>query len=679
MQFDYKDLIENSSDLVWEVDTQGKYTYLNSAVKDILGYEKEELLGKSPFDIMPEYEKLKISSFFDEMVKNKKAFKNIENINIHKDGYEVVLETTGSPIINNFDELVGYRGIDRDISEKKKIEKELENLNKKLQKIVDERTVELKKVIERYDFAVKGSSDGLWDWDLETNEVYYSPRWKSMLGYEECELENHIDTWKKLAHKDYKDDVLSQVKEYIEGNNTDFETEIKMHHKNGSIVTVLSRAILVKDDEDKAVRLVGTHVDISERKKTEEFIRKTNNILEMIAKGNLASEVYNEIALMYESRHPGLRCSLLELKDGKLLHGGAPSMPQEYCLAVNGLEIGPNIGSCGTSTYTGQRVIVENIETDSKWNDIKEFALPHGMRSCWSEPIIDSKGKVLGAFGMYYDYPSLPNEEESKDLLSAARLASIVMERDQSQKRINRDQKIISEQNKLSSMGEMIANIAHQWRQPLSVISTVASGMKIQKQMGILKDNEFDHYMDTINESTQYLSKTIDDFRGFLNPSNNRLKKFSIIEIIDKTLKIVSTQILDNDIEIIKNIEKNSLVSLENELIQVIINLLNNARDALLNIDNKKKLIFINSYKKGNSLYIEIFDNAGGIKKEYLSRIFEPYFTTKHKSKGTGIGLYMSQDILKTLLNGDISVENNVFSKDGIEYLGAKFTIKLDI
>ena len=156
----------------------------------------------------------------------------------------------------------------------------------------------------------------------------------------------------------------------------------------------------------------------------------------MIATGKSASEIYAEIALMYEGRHPGLRCSMLELQNGRLMHGGAPSLPKEYCEAVHGLKNGPNVGSCGTSTYTGKRVLVENIETDPKWAKIKHIALPHGMRCCWSEPIKNSSGKVLGAFGMYYNYPTLPNEDESNDLKSAARLAGIVMERDQAQKRI---------------------------------------------------------------------------------------------------------------------------------------------------------------------------------------------------------------------------------------------------
>ncbi len=124
---------------------------------------------------------------------------------------------------------------------------------------------------------------------------------------------------------------------------------------------------------------------------------------------------------------------MLELENGILLHGGAPSLPKSYCRAIHGLKFGPNIGSCGTSTFTGKRCIVEDIATDPKWEKFRHLALPHGLRSCWSEPIKDSCGKVLGAFGMYHNYPSKPNEQESRDLISAARLAGFVMERDHNQ------------------------------------------------------------------------------------------------------------------------------------------------------------------------------------------------------------------------------------------------------
>jgi len=303
----------------------------------------------------------------------------------------------------------------------------------------DKHAKELSISEERFSLAMRGANDGLWDWNLETDEVYYSPRWKNMLGYEENELENKLDSWARLVHADDKDSVLKKVQDYLEGRTHAFEVEMRMHHKNGREVFVLSRAFLVTRESDgKPVRLVGTHVDITERKKAEAFDSQNNKILEMIAIGHAASDIYDAIALMYEARHPGLRCSMLELSNNRLMHCGAPSLPKEYCDAVHGLENGPSVGSCGTSTYTGKRVLVENIATDPKWEKIKHLALPHGMRCCWSEPILDSSGQVLGAFGMYFNHPALPTDAELNDLISAARLAGIVMERDQIQKRLYR-------------------------------------------------------------------------------------------------------------------------------------------------------------------------------------------------------------------------------------------------
>ncbi|GJL72172.1 MAG: bifunctional diguanylate cyclase/phosphodiesterase [Nitrosomonas sp.] len=301
----------------------------------------------------------------------------------------------------------------------------------------EKRTAELYKSEERFSLAMRGANDGLWDWNLETKKAYYSPRWKSMLGYGENELENTLDTLANLVHLDDKDRVVEKVQDYLAGRTDSFEVEIRMRHKNGHQIDVLSRAFLVtRETDDKPIRLVGTHVDITERKKAAAFDKKNSEILEMIAIGRPAPDIYDAIALMYEDRHPGMRCSLLELHDNKLLHGGAPSLPKEYCDAVHGLKNGPSVGSCGTSTYTGKRVLVGDIATDPRWEKIKHMALPHGLRCCWSEPIVNSSGDVLGAFGMYYNHPALPNKEESNDLKSAARLAGIVMERDQAQKRI---------------------------------------------------------------------------------------------------------------------------------------------------------------------------------------------------------------------------------------------------
>ncbi|MGF1692213.1 bifunctional diguanylate cyclase/phosphodiesterase [Photobacterium kagoshimensis] len=285
--------------------------------------------------------------------------------------------------------------------------------------------------------AMRNANPEVWDWNIDTDEVYFSPQWKAMLGYQEEELENHLSTLESLTSSDEWAALVKKAEQYITNRSGCFEVELRLRHKQGHYVWVRGSAFTLSNSaQSPPSHLMGFLVDITAQKKAESLNNWTAKILEMIAKGASAARVYTEIALMYESRHQGLRCSMLELDGDTLLHGGAPSLPKAYCDAVHGLKNGPNIGSCGTSTYTGLRVLVEDIDTDPKWADIKHVALPFGMRSCWSEPIKSSTGKVLGAFGMYYNHPALPTKEESDDLTSAAMLAGILMERDHNQKRI---------------------------------------------------------------------------------------------------------------------------------------------------------------------------------------------------------------------------------------------------
>ncbi|MDD2871969.1 MAG: cache domain-containing protein [Candidatus Gracilibacteria bacterium] len=243
----------------------------------------------------------------------------------------------------------------------------------------------------------------------------------------------------------------------------------------------------------------------------------------------------------------------------------------------------------------------------------------------------------------------------------------------------SKQQNIIAQQAKMAAMGEMIGNIAHQWRQPLSSISVSSTGMKLQKQMNILEDDSLIEGLDQINKSVQYLSETIDDFRNFYKP-NKYKNEFKVQYTIDKVVNLIDSQFKFNGIKIIKNVEDVKINNYENELIQVIINLLNNSRDELVKKDsNYKKLVFINVSENGKYILLEIKDNAGGISTNIINKIFEPYFTTKGENHGTGIGLYMSKEIVNKSMNGEINVKNTIFDYEGESYNGALFEILIPI
>lgn len=238
--------------------------------------------------------------------------------------------------------------------------------------------------------------------------------------------------------------------------------------------------------------------------------------------------------------------------------------------------------------------------------------------------------------------------------------------------------RLLAQQQKMISMGQMIENIAHQWRQPLSVITTSASAVKLKKELNILDDAYLTNSLDSIVKTAQYLSQTIDDFRYFYKPQKEK-EIFYLDETFRKTSELLKDNLIENGINLKIIATKIQVFGYESEFIQVLINILNNSKDAFKNIDLKNKYIFLELEKYGKKVKIKIYDNAGGIDEEIIGKIFEPYFTTKHQAQGTGIGLYMCQEIISKHLNGSIEVENYTFIYNDEKNIGAKTTIILDI
>ncbi|MFV0564187.1 PAS domain S-box protein [Malaciobacter mytili] len=248
------------------------------------------------------------------------------------------------------------------------------------------------------------------------------------------------------------------------------------------------------------------------------------------------------------------------------------------------------------------------------------------------------------------------------------------------EKKIEKDLKekehILAQQSKMVAMHEMLDSIAHQWRQPLSTISTAASGMKLNKEYDSLDDDTFNDLIDVIVDNTLYLSRTIDSFKTFFK-TNHENTLFNIKNTINKIIDLIGYKFNENKIEFIPNIQEVNMEGLEHELIQSLVNVINNAQDALVkNVKEGKRLIFLDvSSKDKNSIVIKIKDNGLGIDEKIIENIFEPYFTTKHKSQGTGIGLYMTYEIISKHFYGTIDVKNCEYTYEQNKYKGAEFTI----
>ncbi len=348
---------------------------------------------------------------------------------------------------------------------------------------------------DRYDYAVTGSNLGLWDWNLKTNEVYFSKIWKKMLGYEDKELPNLLESWDKNIHPEDKQKAISSIKANQEGKTEFYENIHRLKHKDGSWVYILDKGKTIFDDNGQAVRMLGVHADIT---KIEELKQ--------------------------------------ELKD----------------------------------------------------------------------------------------------KEE-----------------------------IMIAQSRHAAMGEMISMIAHQWRQPISVIAMAANNTLADIELEMLDNEELKENTESMLEQTKYLSQTIEDFRDFFRP-NKEKEKTNCSKVLDESLKIMGKALENNEIELI--IDEASSIEVmvySRELLQVYLNILKNAKEALVQNRKEQRVITVKIFPLNDKiLRTTICDNAGGVPENIIDKLFEPYFSTKDEKSGTGLGLYMCKTIIQKHFNGEIGVYN---------------------
>ena len=224
-------------------------------------------------------------------------------------------------------------------------------------------------------------------------------------------------------------------------------------------------------------------------------------------------------------------------------------------------------------------------------------------------------------------------------------------------KNLEKDQLLI-QQSKMAAMGDMMGNIAHQWRQPLNTLAISIQDIEEAFLFDDLNEEYISNFIKLSMDNIAYMSKTIDDFRNFFKPSKTK-EAFRLRDSIKDILQIVETQLKNNNINITLKGEDYKVIGYPNEFKQVIINLTNNSKDAILDNNLKNGRIEIETEKFSNEfIKITVKDNGGGVPLDILNKVFEPYFTTKEGNKGTGIGLYMSKTIIEENMKGKLLLEN---------------------
>jgi len=520
---------------------------------------------------------------------------------------------------------------DRDSTERKRAEEALRCAN------------------ERLELAQSAAGAGVWDWDIATGRIEWSPELFRLFGLDPGKDSSGFDAWRRVVHPDDLQIALDRIdRAILEGSILDSEYRVLL--TDGAMRWINARGRTIYDTDRRPLRMLGICIDITRRRQAEEALRRSEDryrsLVEMSPDAlfiNLNNRVVfvNPAAVRlfgassadqivdkspFDLTHPDYH-PIVRQRIERQLAGETAPLIEEKIVRMDGSIVDVEVAAAPFITEEGTafQVILRDITERKKAE----------------ETLVDRQKQL---------------EELNRTL----------EQRVEEETRKNREKDfLLIHQSRQAEMGEMLSIIAHQWRQPLNNIGLYAQVLVETCRQGELDADCLEGTVKNILDLLRHMSRTIDDFRNFLKPERKRTP-FNVRETIDRTYALISESFRVHGIRVEIEGEGSLVVAGHpNEYAQAVMTILNNARDALVERRVGSPRIGIRIASEGERSVVTISDNAGGIAEELLDRIFEPYFTTRDGDKGTGIGLYMSQAIIEKSMRGRLSVRN---TPEGAEF-----------
>src|SRR5205823_4816105 len=306
--------------------------------------------------------------------------------------------------------------------------------------------------------AQRLSHTGSFGWRVSTGEIVWSEETFRIFQYDRA-VKPSVEQVLQRAHP--KDAALvRQTIERASQDGKDFDFEHRLLMPDGLIKHVRVVGHPLPRDESGELEFIGAITDITERKLAEALLAGEKRLLEMVARGDSLANILDSLCRLVEEQASDVFASILLLDSNstQLWHGGAPSLPKAYNDAINGLVIGPSVGSCGTAAYLCKQVIVSDIANDPLWSDFRQLALAHSLRACWSTPIFSAEGKVIGTFAMYYREPRSPSQRDQEIIAQITHLAGVAIQRKLAEDALRRSEAYLAETQRLSHTGSWAFN-----------------------------------------------------------------------------------------------------------------------------------------------------------------------------------------------------------------------------
>ena len=492
-----------------------------------------------------------------------------------------------------------------------------------------------------FEFIQKGSLDGIWYWDLQSpaNE-WMSPKFWELFGYDPSDKKHLSSQWQDIIFPQDLEKSIQNLNKHLKDPNHPYDQVVRYKHKNGSTVWVRCRGMAIRDTDGKALRMLGAHNDISHEKELEQKYLKKSKTLKAILDSSLdgvmafesVRDAQGEIIDFIWSMSNKKSCEIVTIKEEELLQQRlSKMMPGNFA----------PLDSLGGKTLFEHYVEV----VQSGKSKILEFYFEQDNIKEWFE------NKIVKYDDGFVVTFSIITEKKELQLHLKQRVQEEV-EKNQ------KNQRLLFQQSKLAEMGSMLNMIAHQWRQPLNNVSLIFNNFFKKFQNKKLTTMEANRLASDFQQQIFYMSKTVDDFQNFFKPTKEK-STFTFANIVDETVSLIMPALEKERITVSVTCEDTLVGSgYKNELMQVLLNIINNAKDSLHESTSENKYIKIVVTKKDQNISILCEDNGGGVDEKFIDHIFNPYFSTKTEKNGTGLGLYMAKTIIEEHFRGKLEVQS---------------------
>jgi PAS domain S-box-containing protein len=508
--------------------------------------------------------------------------------------------------------------------------------------------------------------------------------------------------------RDHLDALVAQVRA---GVIAVFDTTFA--HAGARLIDCEMRLVVMPTPERRLMH--ARIIDVTERRRGDLLRAGQSRVLEMIARGADLTETLDALMLLIESQSDGVYCSVLLLDDdGVRIHpGSAPSLPKEYMDALDNFPIGPDVGSCGTAMWRKETVVVSDVLSDPLWAPYKGLIEPHGFRACWSTPIYLERSHVLGSFAMYYREVRSPVADDMRLISVATHLAGIAIERTRRERElrlhrnhleelveartaeltqakertdlVNEDlatalknlsmaQEELVRRDKLAALGALVAGVAHELNTPIGNSLVMATTMadhtrELSASMGDgLRRSTLDAYLVEANQAGEILvrnlQKAADLVSSFkliaVDQAGSQRRRFSLSGLLAEVLASLAVPIKERPIRVALDAAADlEMDSYPGALTQVVMSLFDNCLVHAFEGEAAGNIV-VSAQRQGELLALTVADDGAGIAQANLAHVYDPFFTTKLGSGGSGLGLHIAHNIVTGILGGRIELSSDV-------------------